>query len=519
MSKHTKGVQDPAGTDTTPAAVEAQARGANPVLIIATLCFGGLVASLMQTLVVPLQPELPGLLDTSRTNASWVITATLLAAAVAMPIAGRLADMFGKKRVLLVSAALLVLGSVICAVGSSLVPMVVGRAVQGLAMGFIPVAISLMREVTPPRLTSIAVATMSATMGVGGAIGLPMAAAIYESGNWHVLFWVSAALAAITLVLTFFVVPSVHDAVGGRLDWGGAIGLATGLVLLLTAITKGNDWGWSSVTTLGMLAAGLIVFAAWGRYELGHRDPLIDLRTGARPAVLFCNIAGVAIGFGMMAQSIVVPLLLESPKSTGYGLGQTILQAGLWMAPGGVMMLVFAPVSATLINRIGPKYTLMLGATVLGFGYLFAAFMMGSAWQLMIASMICAAGVGIGYAAMPTLILGNVPMSEAGAAVGFNSLMRSVGTTSASAVMALVLTSSTIDVDGISFPADSTFTWCFLIGAIAAFVGVAIAMLVPGAQPDRLPVDGVPEPGDIQPADTPLTDTQLTDTRPTAAGT
>lgn len=455
----------------------------NAVLIVATLCFGGLVASLMQTLVVPLQPELPALLGASRTDASWVITATLLAAAVAMPIAGRLADMFGKKRVLLVSAALLVLGSVICAVGSSLVPMVVGRAVQGLAMGFIPVAISLMREVTPPRLTSVAVATMSATMGVGGAIGLPLAAAIYESGDWHVLFWASAALATLMLALTAFVVPSVQDAVGGRLDWDGAIGLSAGLILVLTAITKGNDWGWSSATTLGMLAAGVVVFALWGHYELGHRNPLVDLRTSARPAVLFCNIAGVAIGFGMMAQSIVVPLLLESPKTTGYGLGQTILQAGLWMAPGGLMMMVFAPVSATLINRIGPKYTLMLGATVLGIGYLFAAFMMGSAWQLMLASMVCAAGVGIGYAAMPTLILGSVPLSEAGAAVGLNSLMRSVGTTSASAVMALVLTSSSIDVGGVSFPADSTFTWCFLIGAIAAFIGVAITALVPRTKP------------------------------------
>jgi MFS family permease len=109
--------------------------------------------------------------------------------------------------------------------------------------------------------------------------------------------------------------------------------------------------------------------------------------------------------------------------------------------------------------------------------------MMGSTWQLMLASMVCAAGVGIGYAAMPTLILGSVPLSEAGAAVGLNSLMRSVGTTSASAVMALVLTSSSIDVGGVSFPADSTFTWCFLIGAIAAFIGVAITALVPRTKP------------------------------------
>ena len=171
MSEHTKGAQPDQEPTPVVAPAEEAAQGPNAVLIIATLCFGGLAAALMQTLVVPLQPELPTLLDTSRSNASWVITAALLGGAVAMPIAGRLADMFGKKLVLLVSGLLLVLGSVICAAGSGLAPMVVGRAVQGLAMGFIPVAISLMREVTPPRLTSIAVATMSA-IGSSGTLWL-----------------------------------------------------------------------------------------------------------------------------------------------------------------------------------------------------------------------------------------------------------------------------------------------------------------------------------------------------------
>ncbi|GAB33259.1 MFS transporter, partial [Gordonia otitidis] len=123
------------------------------VATVIVLCFGGLVAALMQTLVIPIQPELPQLLHTSRSNASWVITATLLAAAVAMPIAGRLGDMFGKQRVLVGSGVLLVLGSVVCALSESVIPMIIGRAIQGLAMGFIPVGISLMREVTPPKIT------------------------------------------------------------------------------------------------------------------------------------------------------------------------------------------------------------------------------------------------------------------------------------------------------------------------------------------------------------------------------
>ncbi|MEP9417416.1 MFS transporter [Gordonia sp. VNQ95] len=478
------GTENPAPYADTPR--DGSSQGAAIATVVA-LCFGGLIASLMQTLVIPIQPELPELLGTSRSNASWVITATLLAAAVAMPIAGRLGDMFGKRRVMLASAVLLVIGSIVCALSTSVIPMIAGRAIQGLAMGFIPVGISLMREVTPPRITSMAIAAMSATLGVGAAIGLPLSAWIAQSWNWHGLFWISAILSAVVVALVVVVVPNVSDAVGGRLDIGGAIGLAIGLCAALIAISKGNDWGWANGKTLGLLIAGVVVLVAWGFFELRTTDPLVDLRTTARPAVLLTNIAAIAIGFGMMAQSIVIPMLLEMPKETGVGLGQSLLHAGLWMAPGGLMMLVFAPVSGTLMNKIGAKYTLAIGATVLGSGYLIAMFLMNSPWQLMLASIIAASGVGIGYAAMPTLIMGAVPMTEAGAAVGLNGLMRSIGTTISSAVMAVLLTTSTISMAGSDVPTHTTFKLCFLVGALAAFVGAAITLLIPKRGPQPVP--------------------------------
>ncbi|GAB18460.1 putative major facilitator superfamily transporter [Gordonia effusa NBRC 100432] len=458
---------------------------AKAIWIVVTLCVGGLVASLMQTLIIPIQPELPRLLGTSSSNASWVITATLLAAAVAMPVAGRLGDMFGKQRILLISAGLLVVGSLICAIGSGLLPMIIGRAVQGLAMGFVPLGISLMREVTPPHMTSMAVAAMSATLGVGGAVGLPLSAWVAQQWDWHALFWMSAVLAVVITALVAVVVPRVDDAVGGNFDAIGAILLGVGLVAALIAVSKGNDWGWGEPTTLGLLIGGLAVLVIFGLYELRQTDPLVDLRTTARPAVLLTNIAAIAIGFGMMAQSIVIPQLLELPTATGYGLGQSLLAAGLWMAPGGLMMLLFAPVSGGMINRFGAKPTLALGATVLGVGYLAALLLMNAPWQLLVASIIGCAGVGIGYAAMPTLIMDATPIEEAGAAVGLNGLMRSVGTTTASAVMAMVLTSSTIDLGGHAVPAESTFHLCFLIGAIAAFVGAAITLFIPVAKRSR----------------------------------
>jgi MFS family permease len=449
------------------------------LVTVVVLCFGGLSAALVQTLVIPIQTQLPGLLHTSPENASWVITITLLAAAVAMPIAGRLADMLGKQRVLAVSSALLLVGSLICAQADSLMPMLAGRALQGLAMGFIPVGISLMREVTPPQMTSTAIASMSATLGVGGAIGLPLAAWVAQDANWHALFWLSGGLAAIILVGVLTLVPHLRDGNGGSLDVVGALGLAVGLVAVLVAVSKGNAWGWEEPRTLGLLVGGIVVLLVWGWWELRVADPLCDLRVTAQGPVLLTNIAAVAIGFGMMAQSIVVPQLLQLPEQTGFGLGQSILQAGLWLAPAGLMMLVFAPVSSTLMQRAGAKRTLMIGATVLGAGYLVAAFLMHTPWELLIASLVTSAGVGIGYAAMPTLILAAVPMREAASAVGINALMRSVGTTVAAAVMAMLLTGSTQDFGGVQIPTESAFRLCFFVGAAAAFIGVAIAAAIP----------------------------------------
>ncbi|ANY25073.1 MFS transporter [Gordonia terrae] len=464
-------------TDDASDAIEMAPAGAIGSVVV--LCFGGLVASLMQTLIIPIQPDLPRLLGTSIGNASWIITATLLAAAVAMPIAGRLGDMFGKQRVLLVSAVLLTLGSLICALGDSLIPLIIGRGVQGLAMGFIPVGMSLIREITPPRITSMAVAAMSATLGVGGAIGLPLAAWIVQTWNWHALFYVAAGLGVLVTLAVLILVPRVNDAAGGRIDIPGAIGLAVGLSAFLIAVSKANDWGWTSGATLGLGIGGIVVLVGWGFVELRRSEPLVDLRTTARPAVLLTNIAAAAIGFGMMAQSIVLPMLLRLPEATGYGLGQSLLAAGLWMAPGGLMMMIFAPVSGILINRIGAKITLAIGAAILGCGYLLAFFLMDAAWKLMLASIVCAIGVGVGYAAMPTLIMGSVPATEAGAAVGLNGLMRSLGTTIASAVMALILASATISLGGTEVPDESTFTWCFLVAAAAAFVGMAITLTIP----------------------------------------
>jgi MFS family permease len=129
------------------------------------------------------------------------VTATLLAAAVVTPIIGRLGDMYGKRRMLLVSIGLLVMGSSVAGLSTTLAPLIVGRVLQGLAVGVIPLSISIMRDELPAEKIGSATAMMSASLGVGGAIGLPVAAFLAQSTDWHVLFWTSAALGVVAFAL------------------------------------------------------------------------------------------------------------------------------------------------------------------------------------------------------------------------------------------------------------------------------------------------------------------------------
>ncbi|MGN8246102.1 MFS transporter [Cellulomonas soli] len=452
-----------------------------PSAIVTVLAFAGITAAVMQTLVVPLIAELPDLLHTSASNASWIITATLLTAGVATPVSGRLGDLYGKRRLMLVCSSLLVVGSLICALATSVLPMIIGRGLQGAGMGLIPLGISAMRDILPPERLGSSIAVMSASMGVGAALGLPIAAAVAQNASWRSLFWGATALAVLVTVLIAVMLPASPGVAHGRFDYVGALGLSVALVCLLLGVSKGADWGWGSVTTIGLLASAVVVAFVWGWYELRASDPLVDLRVTARPVVLLTNLTSLVVGFAMYAQSLILPQLLQLPESTGYGLGQNMIQMGLWLAPGGLMMLAISPLGARLSHARGPKVSLALGSAVVAVGYIVAIVFLGTAWGLAAASIVCSTGVALAYGAIPALIMGSVPRAETGSANSFNTLMRSIGTSVSAAVVGLVLSQMTIDLGGGHLvPSKSGFVVGLVIGASTAVLAAVVASTIPG---------------------------------------
>ncbi|MEU0852175.1 MFS transporter [Streptomyces flaveolus] len=450
---------------------------------VPVLAFAGIVVAVMQTLLVPVIKDLPRLLDTTPSNATWVLTSTLLSGAVSTPIMGRLGDLYGKRRMLIVSLAVMVVGALVSAFTDALLPMIVGRTLQGFAMGAIPLGIGLMRDMLPRERLGSSMALMSSSIGVGGGLALPAAALVAQHTDWHALFYGAAGLGVLSIALTLLVVPESPLRAKGSFDLPGALGLSAGLVLFLLPITKGSDWGWGSATTLGLFAAAVVVLLLWGLMELRVAAPLVDLRTTARREVLLTNLASIMVGVAFYVVSLVLPQLLQLPSATGYGLGQSMVVAGLCVAPLGLTMMFTAPVYARLSARYGPRTTLIIGLLVIAVGYGGGLGLMSAAWQTVVTSVLLGAGIGLAYSSLPALIVGAVPASETGAANGLNTLMRSIGTSVSSAVIGMVLANTSTTVGGVAIPTMHGFRVSFLIATVAVAAGLVLAFFLPRRRP------------------------------------
>ena len=457
--------------------------------IVAVLAIAGLASSFMFTLVVPIQAKLPELLNASRDDTAWVVTATLLAAAVITPIAGRLGDMYGKRRIVLVLLALLVLGSVIAALSSGIVGVIIGRALQGAVTGVVPLAISILRDVLHEDRVDAAIALISATMGVGGALGMPLSALVTQYSDWHALFWMAAGMGVVVFGLVLWIIPVSVLRTAGRFDYVGAAGLAIGLTGVLLAVSRGNEWGWTSPAVLICGLGGLAVLIAWGWFELRIAEPLLDLRVAARRPVLLTNIASLAMGFSLFASNVAYPQLLELPAPAGFGL--SLLAASLVIAPAGLVMMVLSPYSGRLARTVGPRLLLVLGAIALIVAYGFTLLFSSEVWHLLVANLLVGVGIGFGYAAMPMLIMRSVPQSETGASNGLNALFRSLGTSTAAAVIGAVLASMSTTQDGVQVPTASAFELAFILGGAAAIVALVLAAFIP-QRPAREPHPSLP---------------------------
>lgn len=456
----------------------------SPNVTLAILALGGVAYALLQSLVSPALPTMQHALGTSESTISWVLSGYLLAASVATPIVGRLGDMFGKERMLLVVLAVLAAGTLLAAVASSIGLLILARVVQGIGGGIFPLAFGIIRDEFPRERVAGGIGLMSALLGIGGGAGVALAGIIVDNLSYHWLFWLPLVGIVGAAIATWRFVPESPVKVPGRINWLGAALLSLGLSGVLVAISEGQSWGWLSGRTLGLGLLGLLLLAAWVRAELAADEPLVDMTMMRIRGVWTTNLVAVMLGVGMYSSFILIPQLVQLPESTGYGFGATVTQAGLYLLPSAVLMLVAGSFAGALEARYGSKPPLMAGTAATMASFVLLAVAHGAPIDIYVASALLGLGIGLAFAAMANLIVAAVRQDQTGVATGMNTVMRSVGGAIGGQIAAAILAGSLLR----GLPSDGAFTGAFAFCAAALLVALVTCVLIPDREPRQVAV-------------------------------
>ncbi|WP_433478357.1 MFS transporter [Spirillospora sp. CA-142024] len=449
--------------------------------LVPLLAFLGVMAySLSMAVVTPALPQIQEGLNTTPAGAAWALTAMTLSAAVATPVAGRLGDLYGPRRVLLAVLVVATAGTVVAALAGTVPVMLAGRVLGGVGGGVFPLAYTIIRDVIPPARTAAAVGLMSSMLGLGGAVSWCLAGPIIDFLGWRWLLWVPVIGLVPGVALAWWIVPRPAPRPAARVDWWGAVLFAAWLVAALTALTEGMDWGWTSPGVLGLLALSAAMAGAWAWVENRVREPLIDLRLMRVRGVWTANAASLMSGYALMAGGLLFPLLVQLPGDTGYGFGGTATQAALLQLPASVGMTVAGMTAGLLDRRIGSRMVLFGGALMTALGYAFVAAQHEAMWHLYVGGLARGIGLGFAYAAVANLVVAAVPAEETGVATGINTLIRTVGASLGTQVSAVVI---------VVVPGEGGFTTGFAVSSAVMAAVLPLALLVPRGR--RRPAGGL----------------------------
>lgn len=456
-----------------------QIRDRRATLHIVVIAFATVTSSLYQSVLIPLLGMLPQELGHSASSVSWLLTTTLLVAAVSTPVMGRLGDMYGKRRLILVTVALGTAGSALCAVGSGLPLLIAGRAFQGVAMAGLPLAISLAAALLPPERQANGIALISASLGIGGAIGMPLSGVIADNADFHWLFWMTFGTGLVSFVAILAVVPEAPVRSGGRLDIVGAALLSGALVTFLLPLAQSGEWGWHSPVVISLFLVSTVLFGLFGARQLRTREPLVDLVAARRRPLLMVHTASALVGIATFASYLGTTVFVEMPRETGYGFGASVTIGGLCMLPGGLVMVPAATVAGRFINRWGPTSVLALGALVMTAGWVQRAVISSTYAWVILGTVLVGIGIAMCSASLPAIVNAHTPPSATAAANSLNTLVRSIGASVASAIGAAVMATFVVTIGGVDLPSAGAFRTLFTICAGASFVAMVLAITMP----------------------------------------
>ncbi|TDN59197.1 MFS transporter [Paraburkholderia sp. BL10I2N1] len=442
------------------------------VLMSAVAASSGI--TVIYTMLVTLYRVFPG-----SASVGWTVTVYWLGAAIFAAICGRLGDLLGYRRVLLIVLVIAAVGGVVAACAPSIAVLIAGCAMQSIASGITPLSMGLVRENLPARQIPSAVGLISAAGMVSAGLIYICAGVVVDHYSWQGGFWLKVALCAMTIAAVRCCVPKSHRRSGARIDFVRGLAFAPALCAILFAVQQVHAWGLQDPRIWGLVTASLVVLWLWTRHQRRVTVPLINIRLLAKRQVILANACMMCVAIGAMQLGQVFSLLLQQPAWTHAGFGLTATQAGFLMFTINIVAMVASPWSGRIATRYEARRAALMGMTMLVITWTSLILLHRSMLLFVPGAMLCSFGLAFAHTAVYNLIIEATPAEQTGEATGllyvFFSCFFAVG---AQAVFTL-LQGASVSEGGASFPAAQSYVAVFGYVAGSALVGLVVAYALP----------------------------------------
>jgi MFS family permease len=486
--------------------------------VLAVLSLVATMVMYAETMLIPAIPDLIKDFRTSYSMSSWILTAYLVSGAVMTPIAGKLSDIYGKKKILLIIMAIYVVGVSIAGFANSIYFMLVARAIQGIGMSMFPIAFSIVRDQFPREKMSIGQGVITSMFASGAVIGLSVGGTIIQHFGWQATFFTIIPIAiSLWIVIWRFINVNQNQYVehqplyleqqvhkksnivnldnknndnnyntkisGNKtIDVKGALTLAATIIsflLVLTFLETGSDNS-STQLVIGFLVAGMVSLSLFVVVERRAASPLIDFKMMLNKTLLPANILIMIIGLSMFMVFQTIPILVRSPIPIGFG--ESATNTGNVQLPFALVLLVFGPTSGFIISKLGSLRPIMIGTIISAAGFIGLLMLHQSEIEISANLAILSAGLSLTSVGAMNVIILSTPKQYTGISLGTSMLMRIVGSAIGPAVAGMYMQSnqSVLIIGGITrfFPSIMSYNLIFLTAAIVSIVGIIVAILL-----------------------------------------
>jgi MFS family permease len=457
-----------------------------------TLAILSLIATMVmyaETMLIPAIPDLIKDFHISYGMSSWILTTYLIAGAIMTPITGKLSDIYGRKKILLIIMAIYVIGVSLGGFVTNIYEMLLVRIIQGIGMSMFPIAFGIIRELFPRNKLAIGQGIISSMFATGAVIGLVSGGHLIQNFGWQATFYsiIPVSIALLVIIARFIHVEEPHLLTNGKIDESGnssrnkidiqgAITLTisvSAFLMALTMVENGDDS--NSFSMMGLVVIGIVYLVLFAIIEKRSTSPLVSMKILANKTILPANIMIMIVGMSMFMVFQTIPVLVRSPSPLGFG--EDPLMTSNVQLPFAIVLLIFGPTSGFIVSKLGSTKPIILGSIISAIGFV-SLYTNHSTEFLVSANLaILSTGLSLTNVGAMNVIMLTTPRKDIGVSLGMSTLIRIIGASVGPAMAGMYMQTHKTTITGIigSFPTADSYNLIFFTAALISCISIGLA--------------------------------------------